>query len=718
MVFLFAWAAGTAAAQTPSEPWRTLRTEHFRVHYPAVAAAWSESAAARLEAYHARVVAEVGYTPERVIDVVVVDPYSDANGSAIPLAHAPRIQLYATPPDASSVIGNYRTWDEILLVHEDAHVAHMIRPPRNAVERVLYDLVGFGPIASKGPRWVVEGYATVVEGRLTGFGRPNGDGRALVLRRLAQQGQLPGYGELDASAKWLGGSFAYLVGSAYLEWLEERAGPGSLRNLWARMTAKSTRTFDEAFVGVFGAPPAELYGRFTAELTASAVALEEARPASESVFQTIGWDVGAPAVSPDGAKVAVPRRPKDGLPRIDVWSLAIDEKAVESAADAANEALERDPLDVAAVPPVHPPHEQVAHHVSAAFPAWDVRWMPDGASVLYAAWTRDRRGRVRPDLFRWTLDGGTDRITRGADLRSPDPAPDGTWAVAVRSTWGQTQLVRVDLATGATTELTPLSVAVVDQPRISPDGGRLAWLVNDGAGFGVVVRELATGAEWSTRPGPGGAGAFGLAWGRDGHGLLASLGEDGFAEVHEVWRDGGAGRGRLTTTAGGVLAVDGIDGGEVMFTTFGPSGTDLHRAALAPRPLPPLPADAGAAPARRPALPDAPTLPTPVAVTSEPYGAGPIDVSAFAGAAFGTAARQGQAEVGVRIGDPVGRAEWLLVGGYGSETGGATGGRLAATWNGLPVELGLDGYVGSDEAFGLRRGGVGISASDRLDGPS
>ena len=36
-------------------------------------------------------------------------------------------------------------------------------------------------------------------------------------------------------------SMAYLLGSAYLEWLEERAGPGSLRNLWARMTARTPR---------------------------------------------------------------------------------------------------------------------------------------------------------------------------------------------------------------------------------------------------------------------------------------------------------------------------------------------------------------------------------------------------------------------------------------------------------------------------------------------
>ena len=57
---LLLWVGALAAAQTPSDPWRTVRTEHFRIHYPLAAATWSEGAAARLEEWHARVVAEVG----------------------------------------------------------------------------------------------------------------------------------------------------------------------------------------------------------------------------------------------------------------------------------------------------------------------------------------------------------------------------------------------------------------------------------------------------------------------------------------------------------------------------------------------------------------------------------------------------------------------------------------------------------------------------------
>ena len=79
---------------------------------------------------------------------------------------------------------------------------------------------------------------------------------------------------------------AYLAGSAYLEWLEERTGPRSLQKLWARMTARHDRSFEQAFEGVFGDRPDRLYGRFVAELTERAMAVEHASHANEgSTFQ-------------------------------------------------------------------------------------------------------------------------------------------------------------------------------------------------------------------------------------------------------------------------------------------------------------------------------------------------------------------------------------------------------------------------------------------------
>src|SRR6266496_4657019 len=66
----------------------------------------------------------------------------------------------------------------------------------------------------------------------------------------------------------------------------------------------------------------------------------------------------------------------------------------------------------------------------------------------------DAEGVLRWDLFLWEPEtGGVSRVTREADIISADPAPDGLWAAGVRSRYGITDFVRVDLTTG---EVRPL----------------------------------------------------------------------------------------------------------------------------------------------------------------------------------------------------------------------------------------------------------------------
>jgi hypothetical protein len=278
-------------AQGPAHDWRTIELPHFRVHYPVEYEAWAMRAAERLESTRELVSREVGFTPPQTIDVIVANPIAEPNGSAWPLLDTPRMIFYTEPPGPDEQLGAFGHWIDLLSVHETAHLVHMLRPSRNRLERAIEkSVLPFNPITLRAPRWVLEGYATVIEGRITGAGRPTSTMRALILRRWAQHGRLPTYGQLDSDRRFLGMSMAYLMGSAYLEWLERRAGPDSLRNLWARMTARHRRSFDEAFIGVFGDRPDRLYGTFVAELTASSMPPMELQEGE--LFQQTGRESG------------------------------------------------------------------------------------------------------------------------------------------------------------------------------------------------------------------------------------------------------------------------------------------------------------------------------------------------------------------------------------------------------------------------------------------
>ena len=461
--------------------WRTIRAGRFDVHYPSELAGWARFVAERMPAIDSAVSKLVGYSPPMRVQIVVEDPFDDSNGFAFTLLDHPVIVFWASPPDPRESIGQFRTWPEMLAVHEFGHMAHLTRPSRNPFTRLLWTLapVNLGPIAYRSPRWVIEGYATYIEGVVTGSGRPHGVWRPATLRQWAIEGRLPDYAQLSSWGDFDGGEFAYLAGSAFLEWLTRRNGDSSLVDVWRRLTARTNRSFDEAFAGVYGDAPAVLYDRFRAEVTASAVAIDSALARQGLVegelVQHLSRATGDPAVSRDGQHVAIVLRSTGLAPRVVVWRSASEPDT--GSHRARQRLLQRDPEDVPARHIYPAPKHAVATLVASDGRAYeDPRWFPDGRRLLLWRSTRRPDGSLRPDLYVWDyVGGGVRRLTHDESIRNADVSPDGRSIAALRCRGGYCDVVVVDVASGRVSTVAAGDVLTsYARPRWSPDGHTIA----------------------------------------------------------------------------------------------------------------------------------------------------------------------------------------------------------------------------------------------------
>jgi len=400
--FLPALLAG-APDQAPRAPWRTLRTAHYAIHYPPLLAGWAEEVAARVEGIHARVTALVGYESPEPVQLVLSDPRLEPNAQAMPLMAGPFVHLWRTEPLSDNVHGAaMSSWTELVVTHELTHIHHLTRPARPPGAWPAALRFPVGPVNLKAPRWVIEGYATLVEGRLTGSGRPHSPLRAAILRQWALAGKLPAYGNLNDSQGFLGGDMAYLVGSAYLEWLERQrpAQPDSLQRLWRHLASRRGLGFPEAFRATFGFTPLDGYQRFQAETAHDALEVE-ARVRAQGLrqgvlFCRVPGGVTNLAVSPDGTRLLA-RLDPPGPGGLVVWSLAPRPEPAPTP--------DRDPFNGAEDAP---PEWRTPRRL-ASLPTLDrmmperARWV-DGDTIAFELKHPDREGMLhrRPALWHLT----------------------------------------------------------------------------------------------------------------------------------------------------------------------------------------------------------------------------------------------------------------------------------------------------------------------------
>jgi dipeptidyl aminopeptidase/acylaminoacyl peptidase len=119
---------------------------------------------------------------------------------------------------------------------------------------------------------------------------------------------------------------------------------------------------------------------------------------------------------------------------------------------------------------------------------------PDGNALIYS---------MGGSLWRQAIGSGeATELThaRGAYDYQPDVAPDGRSVVFTRNSGDALELWRLDLVSGREQVLTS-GGAVNVEPRLSPDGKRIAWVSTQGTGhFNLCIAEIGPGGLSNIRP--------------------------------------------------------------------------------------------------------------------------------------------------------------------------------------------------------------------------
>jgi Tol biopolymer transport system component len=671
-------------------------TEHFTFLYPDELSEWTYSIAERIESVFGAVDSLVGYAPEDKVTVIVDDPANVANGA---MYAGPLLFLWPTPPSPRSLTGENRGWPEIVAVHEFAHAAHLTRLSRNPVRRFLTSLIPV-PVTDMmhlAPRWLREGYATFIEGQVTGSGRPYGIWRPAVLRTWALEGQLPTYSTLNGSGGYFGGSMAYLVGSAFLEWLVDReAGdPEVLINLSRRLTARRSRNLNRAFAGVFGANPAELYGLFRTAVTENALAVLEAvseagGTVEGTLFQRLNWTTGDPSISPDGKHLAFALRSSNQPSRLVVISTTTDTLTDEQKRRQA-QIYEDDPEDVR--PVVRRPRPQrhlatLSAKVGRGYgkPAF----LPDGDGILVVRSDLIENSRSRPDLFLWSWKSGdVRRITHGAAIREASPAPDGYWAVGTRCLHGRCDIVRIDLSSG---EVTTLAQADIRRPyyhpRVSPDGNSIVASVQHEGRWRLVKMNVDGSSERLLGP-EDGAARFDAEFLSNGDSVILTTTRGGIHNIETL--DLRTGRVQpLTRMVSAAVAPTPSPEGEVFFLALHSRGWDLRRITLnSTLAEPVVVTDPEHTPAAAARSVSGISLQQSELGQATGYGLGPryaLPLPLFDGSIAGWSAG-----LALRSTDPIGKFTWQLQGMHGSADGWRGGG-AEILWRGFQPWVRVQGF--------------------------
>ncbi|MDO6719734.1 hypothetical protein Q4575_09995 [Psychrosphaera sp. 1_MG-2023] len=506
LLLMFIVASGQGIADPMSKlDWKIFKTEHFRIHYTAEYEEWSIAAAHEMEASRTVLLQQQKRSLPEVVNVVVFDPLNDSNGFAIPYSNKPFMALFATAPQSDSQISNSSSWPQLLSLHEYAHLLHLAQPSRNTWTNFVASIYDIYDVTNGiTERWVAEGYATLLESKLTGRGRLYDVQVEMMLQQFAREGGWPTYNELSStSGRYRIGNMAYLVGGRFLAWIEANYSEKKLDAVWTRMKGAKKRNFEKAFVGVFNQPAQLLYQRFVAEFTQKVMNLENKDIMDKySLWLDGDFELAEPTLSPNSELLAVVEKSKGPNAKVNlvVYETKENIKAKEKFEKAQKDLIEADPIDIADTPPVIFKRKKKFNLAQRNFNGIrHPRWMGDDA-LLFVSSTTDSNNFKHQDLFKWKLStGNVTQLTDGLNVRRFDVDIASGRVYAELNKFGYSSLVQFNITNlSGTVQANEIETASLqygyDFPRVNPtNNSQLAYLEhNINQPWRIKIRNLTT----------------------------------------------------------------------------------------------------------------------------------------------------------------------------------------------------------------------------------
>jgi hypothetical protein len=555
--------AEDARAGDPHVHWYTLETPHFSVHYHAGLEPVAQKVATVAEAVYARLVPELGYTPDEKTEVVLTDESEFANGFAWVIPY-PTVRLLVSAPDDMSTLGDYDDWITELVTHEFTHILHISNV--SGVPGVVNSI--FGPTLTPNhqqPNWIIEGLAVVMESEHTTAGRLRSSMVEMSLRTDVLSGRLARLDEFShLPTRWPGGGLWYLYGAKFIQWIASIYGPDIYAAVATDFGAQVIPFgVNRAIRRATGRTYEELYAGWKADLERTYAAKKaelERRGLREGRRLTAhGWDAAGPRFLPRscGAEQRVAYTKSDGDTLGGIYAIEVAKDAGEKA-----ELVARSTGRSLAFGP----HCEL--YFDSVAPSQRAYYFSD----LYRLAPGERSPRGTEKNRR--------QLTVGHRARDLDVSPDGRSIVYVTNERGTTTLriASLDPEGRLSGERRLVATAHFEQvytPRFSPDGRRVAYGAWTAGGYrDIRVVDIASGKLyelWHDR-----AIEQQPAWSPDGRTLYFTSDRTGIANVYAYDLDTQKLHQVTNVLTGAYMPEPSPDGRALVYMGYSSDGFDLH----------------------------------------------------------------------------------------------------------------------------------------------